>query len=291
MTKKNKLKVFDGVKERVERSIAEASKEENILAHYNDCKENPNNLSYWFPKVVEGLNKTDVNIVLPRTHVEEFPYSEYKAFRAGNFTLDSALVLEDYFTTKAGHFIDTLGDEYFIKTGLYSDKFMFSNPHVKRGDSLGIKIQDIMHNAMAVGAPFSPEVVFREFIPSSEDTIYEGMPLRTEFRVFYDFDEKKAIGVANYWHPKYMEGSGRLTERDSEVYASNKARINDTFDILKTGVVHDVSSLCDNIDLQGKWSVDIMFDNGTFWLIDMALMNQSALVDVMEPVSSNRTKV
>lgn len=62
---------------------------------------------------------------------------------------------------------------------------------------------------MIVGADDTSEVVFREFIGSKEDvpTIYSGMPLHTEFRVFYDFGSKKAIGVSNYWNPEVMEKS------------------------------------------------------------------------------------
>lgn len=47
----------------------------------------------------------------------------------------------------------------------------------------------------------------RKFIESSAGMtpcIYNGLPLRPEFRVFYDFDARKPIFTANYWDYDYV---------------------------------------------------------------------------------------
>ena len=276
------------MKEKVEQQVKHASREDVLLLRYNEAKDNPNNLSFWYPKVNKGLEQTDVNIRVPYTEIEEFPFELYKMVFNSDFSLDTANAIENYFTSKKGEFIEDMGGEYFIKTGVYSDKFNFSTPHMVEGDSLGVSIMNLIHNSMVVGAPFSPEIAFRQFVYSDEDTIYEGMPLRTEFRVFYDFDEKKVLGIANYWHPDYMIGSGRLSERDLTVYKANQERLLSEYELHKVGVVTSVDELCENIDLTGKWSVDIMYEEGSYWLIDMALMHQSALIDVMEELSDSR---
>lgn len=60
---------------------------------------------------------------------------------------------------------------------------------------------------MTVGTGHTVDLVVREYIEDVENnpTIYNGMPLRTEFRAFVDWDKNELIGVVPYWHPIVMK--------------------------------------------------------------------------------------
>lgn len=107
------------------------------------------------------------------------------------------------------------------------------------------------------------------------------MPLRTEFRVFYDFDNRNVLGVSNYWHPDVMnvhlKGEDRLT------YLEEESKIVFDFNLYKHKVMAEVRAFMEGVSgLSGKWSIDIMMDGQDFWLIDMARMDRSALIKQME---------
>ena len=46
-------------------------------------------------------------------------------------------------------------------------------------------------------------------------------------------------------------------------------------------VTKHIQTLLNDLDLKGQWSLDVMQNGDDFWLIDMALANQSALNDVV----------
>ena len=91
-----------------------------------------------------------------------------------------------------------------MKSGLFSDKFCFNHPFLKNGElseELGQHVLDLCYSSMLVGCPLSKDIIVREFVKTSYErpNIYDGMKLNTEFRLFYDFDEKKVITTVNYW--------------------------------------------------------------------------------------------
>jgi len=141
------------------------------------------------------------------------------------------------------------------------------------------------YTSMLVGAGNTNEVVFREFLVDEENrlTIYDGMPLHTEYRVFYDFDTHKVVGVSNYWHPDVMKGN--LKGEDDTHYEAEKENIVADYETHKSFVIKEVQKWMKGVtNLKGKWSIDVMKNANTFYLIDMARMERSALVPQMETV-------
>ena len=59
------------------------------------------------------------------------------------------------------------------------------------------------------------EFVIRDLIKSSNTklTIYNGLPLNTEIRVFYDFDNKKVMYSHNYWDYDYCKNNLSPSDR------------------------------------------------------------------------------
>ena len=47
----------------------------------------------------------------------------------------------------------------------------------------------------------------------------------------------------------------------------------------KDEIINHIKELLPDVELTGQWSIDIMQNGDTFWLIDMALAVNSALVD------------
>ncbi len=74
-------------------------------------------------------------------------------------------------------------------------------------------------------------MVVRERIRHDERVtpcIYHGLPLRSEFRVFYDFDLKKVLFTANYWD--YDSVYGRLYDAtDKIIFDHERERLESTF--------------------------------------------------------------
>ena len=138
------------------------------------------------------------------------------------------------------------------------------------------------------GASTTVEWVVRDFIEDVEDnpTIYKGLPLRTEFRVFVDFDTKEVIGIDNYWRPDLMEKRfskknqrGAGDKHDHITYMVNKDKLVKDFEDNKDLVANEVLKLIKKCNLTGQYSIDVMKNGHDFYIIDMALASESALKD------------
>ena len=103
------------------------------------------------------------------------------------------------------------------------------------------------------------------------------MPLRSEFRVFYDFDLKKVLFTANYWDYDYVYG--RLYDAtDKIIFDHERERLESTFKEKKSMAEALVAEHMAKVEgLSGPWSVDLMMtEAGEMYLIDMAVAEQSA---------------
>ena len=71
-----------------------------------------------------------------------------------------------------------------------------------------------LNNKVIYGVSSNNEWVVREFIDDKENnpTIYNGLPLHTEYRVFVDFDKEEIIGISPYWHPEVMKENFLILE-------------------------------------------------------------------------------
>ena len=259
---------------------------------------NPNSMGYWFPKLKAAIDQKGffkypetkiVKIPLPLLQLTRQEYSE--------LTPSTIRVLNE-FCMKA--FELDVNKEYFIKTGTYSSKFDFRNARVygeKEVREIGEYLLYIHFQALQMASPLSSpsiygvsttnEWVVREFIEDVEDnpTIYMGMPLRTEYRFFVDFDTKEVIGVSPYWRKDVMERSLKMfpndpyKKHDYVVYKVHEDKLYEKYNANVDGLTSKVNELIQNVDLKGQWSLDIMQNGDDFYAIDMAEASSSALSD------------
>ncbi len=248
----------------------------------------PENMSFWFPKLKNSNGEKDSLLKLPKTMFKHLDYDFITDYLEKDFILprdkDKFDYMNEYMEKLASDFAES--KDLFMKNGVFSNKFNFSDCHVTDRSKMGEQLYAINYTAAMFGVPKTTEVVLREFISTNEKVkrIYHGMPLNTEFRVFYDYDKKEVLGVANYWHPDVMVNG--LSDEDRKVYELEKNNIINNFNKNKEKVCNEVKKFMESVKgLEEKWSVDVMLsDKGEFWLIDMARMERSALINKMESV-------
>lgn len=277
MIKGNVFKGFDFSPE----AIAKRRQEAFVASN-----ENPENMSYWLPKILNSTTKQETNLKIPETLVVRLDQEMWDWLRNDKYSPEGIQKFTDFVVDKMDNFRE--GQTLFMKSGIFSNKFDFHQTVVEDRSKIGKQFLDMFYTSMLVGADNTNEVVLREMIPNKDNhpTIYKGMPLHTEFRVFFDFDTYEVVGVSNYWHPEYMEKEKNLEEQDLTIYQQEKERILSEFDANKLQVVENVSLFMKGCnELSGKWSVDILKTADEFWLIDMARMQKSALVNQMESLT------
>lgn len=243
------------------------------------------NLSYWYPKVKDIGYSVPDTVVMPlsfdrfRWLSEDYPYKEEDI---ASFTEEIKVYLK-----KVGF---NTNRPLFIKTGIYSGEFTFEWCKVDNIDDIGDKFANIYYDSMAVGAGKGSELVVREYIKAEEERlkIYKGLPLNTEFRVFYDFNTKRVLGIFNYWDTTVMLDSlnpknrGVIDEEQASISLSDYTDFKESVDVLESeyarlrdGLILSVEeNMCD-VALDDKWSIDFMYVDGEMYLIDMALARKS----------------
>ena len=133
----------------------------------------------------------------------------------------------------------------------------------------------------------------REFIEDPDDnpTIYKGLPLRTEFRVFVDFDTNKVLSIVNYRDEKTMlnrfeEKRDNHNVHDLITFKANLSRLNARFEKYKDIVKEKTMTLLESKSqnrLTGQWSMDVMLSGEDFYIIDMALAEESYYYQSVPP--------
>ena len=270
---------------------------------------NPNTIGYWFPRMVEPVLKEGF-FRIPATKIIKVPLTLLQLTRLDYFRLSPTTIrIVDEYCQKAFG-LDT-SKEYFIKTGTYSSKFDFRNAHVsgeKEVRELGEYLLYIHFQALSMahydlsdrgqpciyGVSTTNEWCVREFVKDRHNmpTIYNGLPLRPEYRAFVDFDTKMVIGIHRYWDPDVMEkrfsqGSDADTAKMKHDYVSFRscAGVLQRLFVENAPLVakHLAEVLKHQDDMTGQWSVDIMQEGEEFWLIDMAQADISAFYEETVP--------
>ena len=276
-------KVIDEGMKKIETPEFQKEWMEHLKNVYEKEKENPNEFRNWYEKlciVVEwGQNKT---FRIPYSQIIEIPFDWWVWLQKDKYENEDIIKFGKYFVEKIEDRLKQ--NKMFIKSGLFSNKFDFQNCIIKPDKlceyELGAKFLNIQYASMCVGCPVSIDLVVREFIESGDrKTIYEGMKLNTEFRVFYDFDKSELIGVANYWDREYV-GNNLYVPEDKKTFAETIDEIekvyNEKLEELKGKVVKVFKGQKEFI---GQYSIDFMYVNGEFWLIDMALAKNSSYAE------------
>lgn len=243
---------------------------------FQRLEKNPNTFSYWYNKVLE---KCGNEFKIPRTLVFKTSPNLIRSFFMDSPEEDDERVAE-YVKNNIMPNIPEDMFFLFIKNGTYSDKYDGTCFVKKNFHTLVKAVEDINYNALCVGAGGTNEIVIREDVWGMEKQnypcIYKGLPLVPEFRVFYDFDNRKAIKICNYWDWNYCHEMISREFTDKLVYEAMYPEIEKEFNEHKEEVVQKVENFMKNVEMAGVWSVDIMLRGNIFYLIDMALAENSA---------------
>lgn len=260
---------------------------------------NPITMGYWLPRILPVI-QTDTDLKIPKTKILKTPLPILQLTRLAYEELNrTTRDIVDEVIYKAFDLDEN--ETYMIKTGTFSNKFDFRNVKVtspKEVHELGeylLFIQNyatmmcnILNKRPIYGVSTTNEWVVREFIKDEEGNpcIYHGMPLHTEYRVFVDFDTREILGISPYWEQNTMkqrfEQSADSNEpdqiHDAVIYRMHEPTLMKRYEDNKDFVLSQVQQLLDaQPELSGQWSIDIMQNGKTFWLIDMATADVSAL--------------
>lgn len=239
-----------------------------------------NDFSYWFPKVKNcGMN-------VPETYFMKLTGCDdlIRAFYMDNPEKDIRMVQEWVDSVLAPELRkEGLLGHIFVKNGRFSNKFDFRQCELYGVSDLARSIVNINYQALCCGAGGCDEIVVRKFVEydrRNTPCIYGGLPLRNEFRVFYDFDSRSTMFVVNYWDYDYVYPS-LYNATDRIVFDHERSRIELCYEEHKEEVNHLVSDAMKSVSgLEGQWSVDVLMDEkGDYWLIDMAVAQRSAYWD------------
>lgn len=246
---------------------------------YNREEKDQNNFSFWFNKIICPKKPKTLIIRVPPTVAEcfgEYTFLNDKTIR--NWVRDSVIPqIQIVFPNRY---------KVFIKNSRFSNKFEFNESCLctTHEQDLVEHIKLINYRSLECDALGFTELIVREYIGFDETkipTIYHGMPLRPEYRVFVDFDINKIIHIHDYWDFEYVsKGLYSLTDKIvfkkwSKTY---KKQWESHFDELKNFIKVNIT----NDGLTGVWSLDFLWSDGEFWFIDAARAEQSAYRENIE---------
>lgn len=254
---------------------------------YKRFGDNPNSLYNWIDAVEKALDKSDTELKSPVTKVFRLPIELAQFIRLEY--QDTSQHDKDLFNQIIFDAFDLEDDKtYFIKTGTFSSKFQFANAKCSKPREMGEYFQVINNFAMMVGAGHTIDLVVREYIEDVENnpTIYNGMPLRTEFRAFVDCDKDEIIGIVPYWHPIVMKralsaGLADSIQQDYQTYLRHEDKLNREYNDNIARVRKEIQNILPNLKLTGQYSVDIMKNGDDLYVIDLDLMSESALTELL----------
>lgn len=259
-------------------------------ALYKILDNNINQMGYWLPKVAEISP-----FKIPDTKIVKVPLSLLqlgRVFEYSELTPTTFRIINEY--CKKVFELD-LNGTYFIKNGVFSSKFDFRNAKVTTPQEVAelgqylfyihqqaCQMASLLNNKSIYGCGTTNEWVVREYIESPvKETIYMGLPLNTEYRIFVDFDTKIILSDNQYWNKEVMnkrfeENRNNHDIHDVITYNMASERLEKTYNENIGKVKETMQELLNNnIEMTGQWSVDIMQVKNDFYLIDMALAENS----------------
>lgn len=177
---------------------------------------------------------------------------------------------------------------YNIKNGCFSNKFDFDTCMTTKQD-LAKKLWKINYMGCMYDTGGFTELVVREPIPNnlSYPTIYNGMPLREEIRVFYNIDKQEIEYIVDYWDYIYCYENLNATDKIIFNWFHNKydiygrqANHKEVFNDICQEIKKNINTL-KFTGLTGIWSIDFLYElnENKIYLIDMARGFRSAYWD------------
>lgn len=251
---------------------------------YEDDRSYPENFSNWYP------------------HIKDLGYFKSADIISNQiFTLDEIKIMQetdDYSKVnwdKINEILKPTLDKmenyrvYNIKNGCFSNKFNFETCLATK-QTLAEQLWKINYESTSLDTGGYTELVVRELIPfnrSETPTIYNGMPMREEIRVFYNMDRNIVEYVEDYWKYKYCRP--HIYNKTDQIifdWFHNKVKTRKTqhrerIRELENIIRDNIHTLKFDGELKGVWSIDFMYvdDDSNYsgiWLIDMARGFRSA---------------
>lgn len=272
---------------------------------------NPNSMGFWLPEIAAANAVRNSWFKIPETIVVKVPMPILQLTRTDYAGINqTSLEIVNEWAQKV--FKLDPEKKYFIKTGTYSSKYDYRNAKIaedKEVNEIGAYLLYIQYQAQQMASPMTRPVIYgasttnewvvREYIEDKENnpTIYKGLPLHTEYRVFVDFDTKEVIGITPYWRPDVMK-KHFITHalhsphdfHDYVIYKAHEPVLMKRYEENKDKVEKHIREMLPYAGLTGQWSVDIMQNGEDFWLIDMATADTSALSDCVKENEGKRIR-
>ena len=248
---------------------------------YKDDREYPENFSNWYYHIIDFGKFKHAKIISNQI----FTYDEMQLMEKTDIydkvDWDSIeKILQPTLSKMEDYRI------YNIKNGCFSNKFKFDTCLASKSN-LAKQLWKINYDASLYGTGGKTELVVREFIPYNDyeiPTIYNGMPLREEIRVFYNMDRKVLEYMEDYWKYKYCRPNIH-NKSDQIVFdwfhnklKTRKTQHRELLQKLEDRIWNDISTLKFDDNLKGIWSIDFMYvaETDDLYLIDMARGHRSA---------------
>ena len=254
----------------------------------NVVPENWNDFSYWYPRIRDcGIPQPKTVVIkLPDYHDSELSARLYQSFYFDNYAEDIG-VIRDFAEKNVIPQLEAknMRGHLFVKNGRFSNKFDAAKSCEIFGlHELAEHIGRINYESICCDAGGETEIVVREYIEfdrGNTPCIYNGLPLRPELRVFYDFDSKKVLFAVNYWDYDYVRPH-LYYATDKIVFDHERERIEKAVEAMKPACIEMVEEAMSNVTgLTGAWSIDLLqSEDGKIWLIDMAVAERSAYWDM-----------
>ena len=262
---------------------------------------NKNNMGYWLPKIVFSIENQGF-FKIPSTKIMKVPMNMLQLTRSDfNELTRTTLDIVDKVCYKAFELDES--KSYFVKTGTHASKFFFRNTLVtgaKEVRELGeyllfnhcndLRMAGPLVSPCIYGVSTTNEWVVREYIEDKENnpTIYAGLPLHTEYRIFVDFNAGNVLGIHPYWDPdvmkkRFAEDRDVHDRHDYHIYMAHEETLMQRYNENKDLIVEKVQEFVPYVSLSGQWSIDIMQNGDDFWLIDMAVAENSAFYEETVP--------
>jgi hypothetical protein len=250
---------------------------------YADDREYPENFSNWFPHIVDTGYFRCAKVISNQI----FTYEETKVFRKTDvYNEVDWKALNDILKPT----LDKMEPYkmYSIKNGCFSNKFDFKTC-IANKNNLAEQLWKINYKSAELDTGGYTELVVRELIPCDKlevPTIYNGMPLREEIRVFYNIDTHSIEYMEDYWKYKYCSPY-MPNKADKIVFdwfhnklKTRKVQHRELLKQLEDIIWNNIDTLKFDETLKGIWSIDFMYvPDGPYkgiWLIDMARGYRSA---------------
>ena len=250
--------------------------------NYNEDREYPENFSNWYKHILDFGDFKHTEVVA--NQIFTFDESEFMR-KEDNINKVDWGTMNDILKPTLDR-LDSMS-VYNIKNGTFSNKFDFSTCMTTKRD-LAENLWKINYVSAMYDTGGYTELVVRKPLPFCLDTenptIYNGMPLREEVRVFYNMETKQVEYSVDYWDYEYCRSNiGSISDGIVFDWFHNKygdREINHIKKVneLETRIQTMICNLKFDGELEGVWSIDFLWVKETdeIYLIDMARGFRSA---------------